>query len=689
MMPSQSVLSHPTYRPDIDGLRALAVVAVVAFHAFPNWFKSGFIGVDIFFVISGFLISTIIFESLDKGQFSFSVFYARRIRRIFPALILVLIVCYILGWMVLLADEYSNLGKHIAAGAGFSAHLVFWGEAGYFAGSADTKPLLHLWSLGIEEQFYLIWPCVVWLVWQKKYNILIITLAAFALSFSINLSLVDANPVSAFYLPQARCWELLCGSVLAYLQLQRKNQSGCVGAEHNPVVLNLISISGLVLLALGFVQISKAQAFPGAWALLPVAGTFLIIYAGAKAWLNRYLLSNRLLVWFGIISFPLYLWHWPLLSFARIIEGGYPSKELRAGIVLLSIVLAWLTYKLVECPIRFGKLRNSVSILLVLLVAIGFLGLATYYYKGVASRAVVSENQHIGFSGFDGGDGGYFGRGCGLGLKESLYFAFCGADKRGNVKYALLGDSKAGALYTGLVRTSSASARWMFIGGSSASGAPIPIISAEPEFAPHQMLTHLAVAAIAENKQIETVLIAASIRSLFQISDAVVSGNLGTYDYRYLKQLNSSAKYDKVYAGLADVIERFAQKNKKVVLLVDNPALPEARVCAGRKTSIGMVNNFLGLTTRGLNKDCYLSLAEFNDDIVLYKQLLRELRTEFTDVVDIFDATAVYCDVAAGVCGPSRHGRLLYSYTDHISDYAAGLVGAELNSYLNDQTTIR
>lgn len=684
MTSSQFVLSHPTYRPDIDGLRALAVIAVVAFHAFPNWFKSGFIGVDIFFVISGFLISTIIFEGLDRKQFSFPVFYARRIRRIFPALIVVLIACYILGWIVLLADEYSQLGKHIAAGAGFVAHIVLWGEAGYFDGSADTKPLLHLWSLGIEEQFYLVWPFVVWVVWQYKFNVLIITLSTLAVSFYVNLSLVDSSPVSAFYLPQARCWELLCGSVLAYMQLRRKNQPDLTALENNPVILNFISIIGFVLLVLGFVQISKAQAFPGGWALLPVAGTFLIIYAGAKAWLNRYLLSNRLLVWFGIISFPLYLWHWPLLSFARIIEGGYPSKELRIGIVTLSIALAWLTYKLVECPIRFGKQRNIVCILFVLLSFIGFLGLVTFYQHGLTSRAVVSENQKIGFSGYDGGDGGYLGRGCGLGIKESLHFAFCGGDKRGNVKYALLGDSKAGALYTGLVRTSSASARWMFIGGSSSSGAPIPIISAEPEFAHYQLLTNLAVEVIAENEQIEVVLIAASIRSLFQISDAVVSGNLGAYDYRYLKQLNSSTKYDKVYAGLKRVVERFVQENKKVVLLMDNPALPEARDCAGRKTSISVVNNFLGLTTRGGNKDCYLPLSEFNEDVALYKNLLLQLRTEFEDMVGIFDATEIYCDADTGMCGPSHNGRLLYSYTDHISDYAAGLVGTELNARLSD-----
>jgi hypothetical protein len=156
---SELHLTHPKYRADIDGLRAVAVLAVVGFHAFPNLVKGGLVGVDIFFVISGFLISTIIFDSLERNSFSFLEFYSRRIRRIFPALLLVLIASFSFGWFTLLADEYKQLGKHIAAGAGFVSNFVFWNESGYFDNTADTKPLLHLWSLGIEEQFYIVWPC--------------------------------------------------------------------------------------------------------------------------------------------------------------------------------------------------------------------------------------------------------------------------------------------------------------------------------------------------------------------------------------------------------------------------------------------------------------------------------------------------------------------------------------------------
>ena len=215
--PPSGHLVHPKYRPDIDGLRAVAVLSVVVYHAFPSWLKGGFVGVDIFFVISGFLISTIIFSSLERDSFSFYDFYSRRIRRIFPALLVVLIACYAFGWSALLADEYKQLGKHIAAGAGFVSNLILWSESGYFDIAAETKPLLHLWSLGIEEQFYIAWPVLLWAAWKKKFNLFTISLALFFVSFGLNLSKYRVDGVADFYSPQTRFWELLAGSLLAYI----------------------------------------------------------------------------------------------------------------------------------------------------------------------------------------------------------------------------------------------------------------------------------------------------------------------------------------------------------------------------------------------------------------------------------------------------------------------------------------
>src|SRR5258708_9742504 len=188
----------------------------------------GFIGVDIFFVISGFLISTIIFQNLDKGIFSFAEFYSRRVRRIFPALILVLAVSYVFGWFALLPDEYRQLSKHIAAGAGFASNFQLWSEAGYFDNTAYLKPLLHLWSLGIEEQFYIIWPLLLWLARNREFRLLFVIILIVT-SFYLNVSQIQTDPIATFYFPQTRFWELLCGSLLAWLTLYKQGASIKIG----------------------------------------------------------------------------------------------------------------------------------------------------------------------------------------------------------------------------------------------------------------------------------------------------------------------------------------------------------------------------------------------------------------------------------------------------------------------------
>jgi peptidoglycan/LPS O-acetylase OafA/YrhL len=378
------------YRSDIDGLRAIAVLAVVFFHAFPEMMPGGFIGVDIFFVISGFLISGILFQGLKSQNFSYSEFYARRIRRIFPALIIVLLSSYIFGWFVLLADEYSLLGKHIAAGAAFASNFFFWQEVGYFDLSADTKPLLHLWSLGIEEQFYLIWPFILWLAYRLRFNLLLTTVIIAIASFILNILTltVSHNLVAGFYSPQTRFWELLLGAILVYLLQNNKshlNQSWG-GEKAN----NYVSGSGLSLIILGLILIQPTYAFPGWWALLPTCGALLIIAAGPHAWLNRTFLANRWLVKLGLISYPLYLWHWAVLSFLLILNGEKAPWTYRIIALLVSFLLAIVTFLFIEKPIRFGNRRRKLStiLLLVIMVILGFIGGNTYLRDGLGFRQV-------------------------------------------------------------------------------------------------------------------------------------------------------------------------------------------------------------------------------------------------------------------------------------------------------------
>lgn len=393
---STSPFSLPTshfYRPDIDGLRAVAVLAVIGFHAFPQWVPGGFVGVDIFFVISGYLISTIILTAVNAGRFSFATFYARRIRRIFPALIAVLAACYAAGWFLLYADQFEPLGKHIAGGAGFVSNYVLWRESGYFDADADTKPLLHLWSLGIEEQFYLVWPLMVFAAWKARLNLVALTIVVFVLSIYFNVDGIRRDLVGTFYSPFTRFWELTAGSALAAILTDQGTWLGVKcrqlydGLRSRGSVRDVIAVAGLALAIGAVFGLDRTRHYPGLWALVPVAGAFVMVAAGPDAWLNRTVLSHRVLVGIGLISYPLYLWHWPLLSFARLLNSETPPPAVRSAAILAAFVLAWLTYVVIEKPIRFGpRGRGVVPVLCVLMAVCGTAGYYTFINRGLIER---------------------------------------------------------------------------------------------------------------------------------------------------------------------------------------------------------------------------------------------------------------------------------------------------------------
>ena len=416
MNTNQTQSLHPVYRPDIDGLRAVAVLAVVIFHAFPSSLKGGFIGVDIFFVISGFLISTIIYKGLQTGTFSFADFYSRRIRRIFPALLVVISATLAFGFFILSADEFSRLGKLVAAGIGFVANLVLWSEAGYFDAETATKPLLHLWSLGIEEQFYIIWPLLLLFAWKRKFKLLTVISIALALSFIFNILGIRNDPVATFYSPLTRMWELLFGGLLAWVMVFRKESFTCFNSKMNAYLSsmnfinktryerlfpNLLSTTGIILFLIGFLEISEESYFPGFWALMPTFGTVLIIMAGTEAWINKKILSNKVAVWFGLISYPLYLWHWPLLSYGRIFYDKTPPSGFRWIAILLSILLAWLTVKYIEKPLRYSKKKTRSKVIYLSSFAMFMVFMGLLVSKTDFSESKVFKDYSITRKGFE------------------------------------------------------------------------------------------------------------------------------------------------------------------------------------------------------------------------------------------------------------------------------------------------
>lgn len=366
------------YRPDIDGLRAFAVVSVVLYHAFPDAVPGGYVGVDIFFVISGFLISSILFTEIREHRFSFSTFYGRRIRRIFPALAVCLAAVLAYGFIALTPSELAQLGKHVFFGAGFLSNIALWCETGYFDTAATLKPLLHLWSLGIEEQFYILWPVFLWVTFRTKAKMGRLLAVLFVASFGINIALSITNISDDFYLPVSRFWELLAGAALAWL--------GQIVLAPN--IRSLISLAGLAALLASVALFTPGSRFPGWLALLPVAGAVAVIFAGPGATVNRTVFSNRTLVAIGLISYPLYIWHWPLISYAYVIRLGKPPTLLMASaLVAASFVLAWATYRFVEYPVRFGaRSHRRTQIVATCLAVLGACGLAVWANNGFPER---------------------------------------------------------------------------------------------------------------------------------------------------------------------------------------------------------------------------------------------------------------------------------------------------------------
>ncbi len=370
------------YRRDIDGLRAIAILAVIGYHLSPKYIKGGFVGVDIFFVISGFLITGIILAEIENGIFSFKTFYQRRIRRIFPTLILVLASILATAPLFLVPDTLARLGRHVVAGSLFSSNFLLWSEAGYFDGDSLLKPLLHLWSLGIEEQFYLLWPVTLWVIWKTRQKPVYFIAAIAAFSFALNIFFIRSDISHAFYAPWTRAWELMAGSLLAVKTRQEAPPAKSVFLPNNKNKLdNAASCLGLALIVIAIVFFDEKTPFPGWPALAPTIGAALIIAAGPMTWINRQLLSNRVAVFIGLISYALYLWHWPLLVYVNIYEPETVRlwHIFKFGAVGLAFILATLCYLYLEVPLRKLPLRTVSRVLVTLALITLIIGGATAF----------------------------------------------------------------------------------------------------------------------------------------------------------------------------------------------------------------------------------------------------------------------------------------------------------------------
>lgn len=370
------------YRREIDGLRAIAVVPVILFHANLEMFSGGFVGVDIFFVISGYLITTLIIEEHQQGTFSILNFYERRARRILPALFLVVLVCVPLAWLWMRPSAFSDFSRSLIAVSIFLSNIEFGFQSGYFGTAAEYKPLLHTWSLAVEEQFYLFFPVFLLAVWKFRRDWLLFALLALGLTSLIVAEVGSAHwPRATFFLLPTRGWELMIGAVAAYI------------GNHHQIALNNLSRKSVVRISLEFLGVlmvtyaifvfDRSIRFPSVYALIPTVGTALIIlFTTSSTGLGR-LLGSKLLVGVGLISYSAYLWHVPLFVFARHRYVSEPGNEVYLALIIVSFVFAYLSWLLVEKPFRnrsiFGRkmIFRFAGLGSFLLLFIGVVGLTT------------------------------------------------------------------------------------------------------------------------------------------------------------------------------------------------------------------------------------------------------------------------------------------------------------------------
>ncbi|MEA9976363.1 MULTISPECIES: acyltransferase family protein [unclassified Pseudomonas] len=370
-------------RRDIDGLRALAVIPVVLFHYGFNGFSGGFVGVDVFFVISGFLITSIICREIEAGRFSFYEFWSRRARRIIPALSVVIGAVLLVGWLLLPPNDYAQLGRAVRYQAMFVSNILFMHQDGYFEAASAFKPLLHTWSLSVEEQYYIFFPLLMVLLTRYIRRWRWVLFALLVVSFLLNIWTVARQPDAAFFLLPMRAWELLCGAMLAALPAQPRGL--------RPWVYQVVSVAGFAAVILAVCTLDKNTLFPGWAALLPVLGATAMLWANGQSptWVGR-LLGTRMLVGVGLISYSLYLWHWPIFVYANAVSVDGLSLTEACAWVLVSMGLACLSWCFVELPFRQKRLmatrESMVGAAAISMLALAMLGQSLRWTDGMPER---------------------------------------------------------------------------------------------------------------------------------------------------------------------------------------------------------------------------------------------------------------------------------------------------------------
>lgn len=692
-LPSGHHSPQVPYRPDIDGLRAVAVLLVVGYHAMPGRFPGGFIGVDIFFVISGFLISGIILGECADGTFSVLNFYVRRCRRIIPALFLVLLATWLIGAATLISADYSELARHLIAGATFTSNLLLWSEAGYFDVRAEYKPLLHLWSLGVEEQYYIIWPLLLAFLLRRGRSTFIVTTACLLVgSFALEITLSRSSPASAFYLLPCRFWELLTGACLAYVRHIRGGLlPGGNRSSANSTSAALLAAAGLALIAFSSRFTTDRLPYPGWQATIPVAASAALIIAGPQNLLSRTLLCNRAAVLIGLISYPIYLWHWPLISFFHIVDAAAPfSKAAQHWIppaaAALSVLLGYATWRWIEKPAQMWARKRATSTpkkvgtlawFGAALGCIAGLGLATLAGDGLPMRHPTADIGHFDTILADTSkdflleNRGDFAH-CQGDLSIANNLRWCYQSKPGMPTIAVWGDSMASAQFPALAEILKDDNLVLL---AEAGCAPLrDVIS--------RNVTDFASRCLAFNRKVLQLLVREpSITTVILISRGplYLSGagfgpsdaQQWTLEFAPDAERKSTDFHDIYLSGVDGAIQALQDSGKQVVFVLEPAELdftPQECLYAPPYHPHTQ-----------LRSQCFIARSAVMRRQSEYRAVIAELQHRHPKL-RVFDAAAPLCD--ADRCYAVRDGHAFYYDSHHVSNYGARLIGRKLARFL-------
>jgi len=660
------------YRPDVDGLRALAVSAVVLFHLAPGTLPGGYLGVDVFFVISGYLISGMILGDLRAGRFSILEFYLRRVRRILPALLAMLVGVSLLALLILMPDELQQFAGNVTASALFVPNLALAREAGYFDASAAANPLLHLWSLGVEEQFYLVWPAALMLLVPRVSlrTVAWVMVGIVIASFALQLALAPRSPSAAFYLPFTRFWQLMAGALLATREMRRAGSAAIARAAW---LNNSLSVSGLALVAGGILLARGRPDGSVALAVMATLGAALFIASGRTALPNRTLFSWKPVVYVGLISYPLYLWHWPPLSFLHIMEmdRGPAGLKLQLVAVAFAVAAAMATYHFIELPIRRRRNLRRLGVRLVsLLGAAAVGGVVVAGSGGLPGRTPLDHNPFLRTEAMRREDrcSDLYGQ-----PQEYRKNAFC---VRNDYEHApdivLLGDSHAGMLVSAM-REAYPGVSILQIGASAC-----PYLRNTEFWNDHRprwraLCPPLVASAYRAIGPQTRIVILAARTPMYTATDEEYAA---TFDYQSAKHFSSP---DFPGVSSLEVYERalrrdlalLLENDRDVVLVLPVPALDfSPRKCVRLRP----VDEWLPSPDA---ESCEMPRARIESRLAAARAVMARVAAELHDSdLHVVDPMEALCDARS--CHAVIDGQLMYRDDNHLTDEGARLVWSRI-----------